>query len=256
LTAKVAEGAQALRVGMPGVEVTEGGGECGLLRDESGLTEVHVFEGQVGADPTDRQGLPLPGQRLVEKVAARVDVSRQTITPVPLNESAFARLRPEVRVTDVAVRGGQYSDRNFGTSPLLMVKNSIPDYCWETYLRFDLAGIKAAVSQARVRLVPVHVGQPFENAVALVPDPAWGETTLTWDDRPASGPAFASWTVRQGEPVEFDVTRLVQEALAGTKKLSLRLFAPRYQRGKRWVQYGSRKGDPQARPQLLLSTVP
>jgi hypothetical protein len=256
LTARVAEGASALQVGMPGVVVTEHGGECGLWRDESGLTEVHVFEGQVGADLTDPHGQPLPPKRLAEKGAARVDPSRQTITAVPLNERAFALLRPEVRVTDAAVRGGQFSDRNFGTSPRLMVKNSIADYCWETYVRFDLAGIKGKVADARVRLVPVRVGQPLENAAAFVPDNQWGETTITWDNRPAGAPAFARWTVREGEPVEFDVTRLVQEALAGSKKLSLRLFAPNYQRGKSFVQYGSRRGDAEARPQLLLTTVP
>ena len=43
LTAKVPAGAAAFRVGMPGMTVTDVGGECGLLRDEAGLTEVHVF---------------------------------------------------------------------------------------------------------------------------------------------------------------------------------------------------------------------
>src|SRR5262249_19220020 len=45
LTARVPEGAPAFQVGMPGVVVTDQGGECGLLRDESGLTQVHVFVG-------------------------------------------------------------------------------------------------------------------------------------------------------------------------------------------------------------------
>src|SRR5262249_3669669 len=138
----------------------------------------------------------------------------------------------------------------------LMVKNSIPDYCWETYLRFDLSGIKGRVSGARVRLFPVCVGQPFMNAVAVVADNQWGEAALTWDTRPPSGPAFAQWTVRQGETVEFDVTPFVQEALVGDKKLSLRLFAPGFERGKSFVQYGSRKGDAASRPQLLVTTVP
>jgi hypothetical protein len=256
LTAKVSEGAPAFRVGMPGVEVTDLSGECGLLRDNSGCTEVHVFEGEVGADLTDPQGQPVPGKRLAEKIAARVDPARRTITPVPLNEKAFANLRPEIRITDAAVRGGQFAGRNFGTAGQLMVKNSIPDYCWETFLRFDLSGVKAKVTEARVRLVPVRVGQPFDNAAALVADQGWGETTITWDNRPAGGPPFARWTVRQNEPVEFDVTRPVQEALAGNKKLSLRLFAPEYGRGKYFAQYGSRRGDADARPQLLLKTVP
>jgi hypothetical protein len=256
LTAKVPVGVPAFRIGMPGVVVTDLGGECGLLRDDAGVTEIHVFDGRVGADPADHQGESLPGMRLPENGGARVDASPWTVTPVPLNEDAFLNLRPEVRVIDAAVRGGQFAGRNFGTASLLMVKNSIPDYCWETYLRFDLSGIKGRVGEAVVRLVPVRVGQPFTNAVALVADNQWGETTLTWDTRPPSGPAFAGWTVREGEPVEFDVTGLVQDALAGDRKLSLRVFAPNYERAKSFVQYGSRKGGSESRPQLLVTTLP
>jgi hypothetical protein len=254
LLAMVPAGAPAFRVGMPGVVVTDRGGQCGLLRDESGRTEVHVFEGQVGADPTGRPGEPLPP--LPGNAGARVDDSGRTLTPVPLNETTFARLRTEVWVSDAAVRGGQFAGRNFAMSPRLMVKNSIPDYCWEAYLRFDLSGIKGKVSDARVRLVPLRVGQPFQNAVAVVPDNQWGETAITWSTRPPAGPPFATWTVREGEPVEFDVTGPVQEALAGDRKLSLRVFAPNYERGKSFVQYGSRKGGAESRPQLLVTTEP
>jgi hypothetical protein len=256
LLAQMPEGGGAFRVGMPGVVVTDLGGECGLLRDDAGRSEVHVFEGRVGADPADGEREPGPGTRLPEKAGARVDAARWAITPLPLNEGAFAHLRPEVRAIDAAVRGGQYAGRNFGTGPRLMVKNSIPDYCWETYLRFDLTGIKGRVTEAHVRIVPVRVGQPFDNAVAAADDDDWGEAALTWDTKPPSGPAFARWTVRQGVPVEFDVTRLVQDALAGNEKLSLRLFAPNRERGKSFVQYGSRRGNPESRPQLLLTVVP
>jgi hypothetical protein len=256
LTAKVPDGAPAFQVGMPGVVVTDRGGECGLLRDESGLTEVHVFEGEIGASATDGAGEPLPGKRLTENAGARVDAAQHTMTPVPLNEQVFAHLRPEIRVADASVRGGKFANRNFGTVSQLMVKNSIADYTWDTYLRFDLSGVKGNVSTASVRLVPLRVGQPLDNAAALVSDNRWNETTITWNTKPFSGPAFARWQVQEGEPVEFDVTALVQAALAGEKRLSLRIFAPDYQRGSAYVQYGSRRGDAESRPQLLLTIVP
>jgi hypothetical protein len=257
LTAKVAEGTPPLRVSMPGVMVTDRGGECGLLREDSGLTEVHVFTGQVDADPTDGQGgEPSPGVRLVGKAGARVDTAHRTLTPVPLNEGAFARLRPDIRVSDASVRDGHYAGRNFGTVPRLAVKHSIPNYSSESFLRFDLSGVKGIVGEARVRLVPVRVGQPLENAAAFVPDNTWGETTLTWDTKPASGPAFTTWTAEEGKPIEFDVTRLVREALAGDRMLSLRIFAPRLTRGNSVVVYGSRRGEAEARPQLLITVIP
>jgi hypothetical protein len=256
LIAHVPEGSHPFSIRTPGMVVTDLGGECGLVSEESGRTEVHVFDGQVGAAPTDPQGEPMPEVRLAEKSGARVDAAGRPLTEARLDERAFVQLRPEVRVADAAVRGGRFSGRNFGAAPQLMVKNSIPDYSWDTYLRFDLSGVKGQVRAAAVRLTPVRVGQPFENAAALVPDHRWGEAAITWDDRPPSGPAFARWTVEEGKPVEFDVTRLAQEALAGDRKLSLRIFAPERKRGGAWVQYGSRKGAAASRPQLLLTVDP
>jgi hypothetical protein len=253
LLALVPEGAPAFRVGMPGLAVTAFCGECGLLR-EADRTEAHVFEGRAEANLADRPAGP--GAALAEKSGARLDAGRRALTPVPLDERAFARLRPQVRVADATVRGGQFAGRNFGTADRLVVKNSIADYTWDTYLRFDLSGVRGEVAAATVRLVPVHVGQPLENAVALVADNRWGEKALTWDNKPPSGPAFARWTVVEGGPVEFDVTGPVRAALAGDKKLSLRVFAPVRKRGASFVEYGSRRGEAAARPRLLLTTVP
>jgi hypothetical protein len=256
LTARVTHGAPPFRVGMPGVVVTDRGGECGLLQDESGLAEIHVFAGEVGADPTDQQGELLPGKRLLENTGVRVDAARQTMTAVPLNEEVFAALRPAIRATGATVRDGPYADQNFGTASYLMVKNSIPGYSWESFLRFDLAGVKGKVSKATVRLMPVKLGQSIENAVAFVPDNRWAEATITWNTKPASGEAFATWLAELEQAVEFDVTALVQDALTRDKQLSLRIFAPHMKRGNSYVQYGSRKGGFEARPELRLTMAP
>jgi hypothetical protein len=249
LAAKV-PGGTAFRVAMPGVTVTDAGGEYGLVRDEAGQSEVHAFAGKVGADPA---GQPT---RWIEKAAARIDAAGRTITPMPLNAVAFAHLRPEVRVADASVRGGRFADQNYGTSPLLMVKQSIADYSWESYLRFDLAGVHGRVAGAVVRLVPVRVGMAVVNAAAVADDEPWGETAITWDTAPAAaGPQIARWIAEEGKPVTFDVTRVVQDAIAGDKHLTLRIFAPNYKRGGSHVQYGSREGAPEARPQLLITTT-
>jgi hypothetical protein len=256
LTAKVAGGATPLQLGMPSVTVTDSGGECGLLQEDAGSSEIHVFNGQVGADPTDALGQPLPPMRVAASSGVRVDALTQKITTVPLNEDTFARLRPEIRATGATVRDGTYADDNFSTAFRLMVKNSIPDYSWETFLRFDLGGVKGKVTKATVRIIPLRVGMPITNAVAFVPDNRWTETTLTWNTKPASGEAFATWIAEMDKPVEFDVTSLVQEALARDKLLSLRVFAPVMIRGNSFVQYGSRKGGFEARPELRLVTAP
>jgi hypothetical protein len=257
LTAKVTDRSPPFRVSMPGVDVvTNVGSECGLLQDDAGRAEIHVFKGRVGADPTDKPAKLPSGQHVLENTAVVFDAGRLTMTPVPLNEQAFAALRPAIRATGATVRDGPYSGQNFSTATWLMVKNSIPGYSWETFLRFDLAGVKGKVSKATVRLVPVKVGQPLENAAAFVPDNRWAETAITWDTKPASGEAFATWTAEFEKAVEFDVTRLVQEAMAGDKQLSLRIFAPQMKRGNSYVQYGSRKGGFDARPELRLVIMP
>lgn len=256
LVAKVPEGAGAFRVNMPDMVVTDVSGECGLLREASGLTEVHVFEGQVGADTIDRRGQRLPRQRLVENSGIRLDVAQRTLMPVPLNEMTFAGLRPEIRVTEATVRGGQFAARNFGLASRLLVKNSIPDYSWESYLHFDLSNVKGRIRHAVVRLVPVEVGLRVENAAAVVFDNQWGESTITWDNKPISGPEIARWIAEEGKEVEIDVTPYAQSALVGDRKLSLRLYAPERVRQRSHVQYGSRKGDADSRPQLLITTFP
>jgi hypothetical protein len=256
LAMKVSAGAAPLHVGMPGVIVTDMAGECGLLQEDAGPAEIHVFEGQVGADPTNQQGLPMPALRVASSSGVRVDAQNQMITPVPLNFEAFARLRPEIRATGTTVRDGKFADENFSTAFRLMVKNSIPSYSWESFLRFDLSGVKGKVSKATVRIIPLRVGMPITNAVAFVPDNNWSETTLTWNTKPASGEAFAAWTAEMDKAVEFDVTGLVQDALMRDKLLSLRLFAPEVTRGNSFVQYGSRKGGYEARPELRLVMAP
>jgi len=102
--------------------------------------------------------------------------------------------------------------------------------------------------------MPVKVGQPMENAAAVVAsDDAWSEQTITWDTKPPSSQTIATWSVAGPLPIEFDVTQQVRGALVGDKRLALRIFAPTRKRGSAYVQYGSREGDPHLRPQLLIT---
>jgi hypothetical protein len=157
-------------------------------------------------------------------------------------------------VSDSAVRDGSHSSENFGAAPQLVVKNSIPGYSWETFLRFDLSGIKGPIRDATVRLTPIKVGQPMENAAAVVPSgDFWSEQLITWDTKPPSGLAFANWTVAEANPIELDVTQQVREALMTDSRLTLRIFAPKRKRGSAYVQYGSREGSPDLRPQLIIT---
>ena len=67
------------------------------------------------------------------------------------------------------------------------------------------------------------------------------------------------FAVPPGAPVWMAPMMLIIELISHSSRLlslSLRLFAPEYQRGKSFVQYGSRKGKADARPQLFLTSAP
>jgi len=255
LAAKVVDRTAPLIVNLPG-GVANIDGECGVLFDDAGQPEVHVFTGEARTDLSDARGQPLPGGRLIEHAAAAINATEHLLTDVPLNYVAFAHLRPDVWISDAAVRDGSHADENFGAAPQLAVKNSIAGYSWETFLEFDLSGVKEPVVAATIRLIPIHVGQPMENAAAIVPsDEAWTEQSITWATKPHSHATLATWTVADRTPVEIDVTQHVREALVGERRIGLRIFAPHRKRGSAYVQYGSREGDPATRPQLIIKLV-
>jgi hypothetical protein len=253
LAAKVTDRSAPLILNLPG-GVANIDGECGLLFDAQGRPELHVFNGEARANLSDTRGVTLPGGRLIEHAAAAIDSQQHLLADVPLNFVAFASLRPSVWISDAAVRDGGHADENFGAAPQLVVKNSIPGYSWETFLRFDLSGVKGPIRDATVRLVPIKVGQTMENAAAVVPSgDIWSEQLITWDTKPPSGPVFTTWTVTEPKPIEFDVTQQAREALTADKRLVLRIFAPKRKRGSAYVQYASREGSPDVRPQLIIT---
>jgi hypothetical protein len=77
----------------------------------------------------------------------------------------------------------------------------------------------------------------------FVSDNRWSESILTWNSKPPAGRAFARWRVWKGQPVEFDVTGFVQEALAADN-------------GCRCASSRPTTSHVESRPQLLLTFVP
>src|SRR5690606_16500041 len=119
-----------------------------------------------------------------------------------------------------------------------------------------LSNVSGSVDRAVLRLYPVSVaGAGHVNAVALVDQHSWSETTLTWNSRPSSGGMLASWTPVEGKPVEVDVTDAVRKALASGKQLSLRIYAPSKGGGQDIAHYGSKEdNNASLRPALVLAS--
>jgi parallel beta-helix repeat protein len=153
---------------------------------------------------------------------------------------------------DAFVRDGSFGNANYGSDPELLVKTAgVAGFSREAFLRFNVASAGAApVASAKLRLYVV-AGPAIENHLSVVSDSSWSESTLTWNNKPASAAPFASWTVQPGSWVEIDMTDQVRDALAGGGKLSLRITTPTSDSAN--VRYASRDHTTAAiRPQLII----
>lgn len=150
---------------------------------------------------------------------------------------------------DASVRSGAFSSTNFGSASVLSVGNDVD--ARDSYLRFPLTNVFGRVLEARLRLTPVAGTSGAINAIAVVPDNTWSEGSVTWDNRPASGPALTNWTFPQLTPVELAVTEAVQNAVTNGNQISFRLFAPE---NAPLVSYASREQPPLYAPRLVVIT--
>jgi autotransporter-associated beta strand protein len=162
-------------------------------------------------------------------------------------------------VADALVTAGVNAGTNYGTSTALTTKDDTnADFDRETFLRWDLSSVSGKIVQAKVRLAGIAVGQAGnENCATFVSDDTWGETTINFTNKPASGKLFAQWLPITGQAVEFTVTPQVVDALLGDGKLSLSLLSTGAYGANGIVNYASRENATAAnRPQLILTVDP
>jgi hypothetical protein len=90
------------------------------------------------------------------------------------------------------------------------------------------------------------------NSAAIVSED-WDESSITWNNKPASGEAIATWNGAGGQFASIDVTAEVNSLLSqGYTKLSLRIFSAG---GSGMITYGSREGDVLTAPHLEVFAV-
>lgn len=163
-------------------------------------------------------------------------------------------LTPEA---DAYVRAGTANENvNFGTATTLLTKDvTVSSVTRLAYLRWDLSGVTGSVIQAKVRLAGTGASQSgSETGASEVADDAWGETAITYLNRPATGKLFAQWLPVTGQPVEFAVTAQVVAALRDNRKLSLGVASTGDYGASGNVTYASRENGTAAnRPQLILT---
>jgi PKD repeat protein len=145
------------------------------------------------------------------------------------------------------------ADRNFGIAGSLRVRDgssSPPHYI--SYLKFDVAGLGAAVTAARLRLLVSNSGDNG-GEVYLVGN-GWTEKGLTWNNAPAiSGSPLASLgAVTSGATAEFVLPKSVFSGGNGTYSFAIKSASPIG--GSAW--YSSREGTAAAQLLLRVTSLP
>ena len=185
------------------------------------------------------------------------------------SESGTVALRPQLvietleavgTVADSTVRGGASANVNHGTLPTLEVKNdssASADNDREAYLRFDLNGLSGAPGNAFLRLMPTIVpAGTFQHSGQFVADDGWGETGITWNNKPAGSTVLGTWRPLLGQYANLNVTPIAAtEYGTADRLLSLKLLSDTASSAAQ-VQYASREnGAEMFRPMLISSNV-
>lgn len=130
---------------------------------------------------------------------------------------------------DAYVRGGADAGSNFGSETQLVIRNNGEGSgsTRRSFIKFDLSGLTAPVYNVKLRLnVANDAPIPTEDLLHQVPDDSWSEATITYNNQPAVGSLVGTQTVPPNSSwVEYDITTLVNNEIAGDGVLSLRLSA-------------------------------
>jgi hypothetical protein len=125
---------------------------------------------------------------------------------------------------DAYVRDGSTNaGKNFGGLSTLEVKKSTTGFNRTSYLRFDLSNI-ASIGSAKLRLWGRLDNAEAKNVVVevdAVDSTTWGESTITWNNKPALGAKQAQFTVidTTSRWYEIDLTSFLKAQKAAGKKL-------------------------------------
>jgi hypothetical protein len=154
---------------------------------------------------------------------------------------------------DATVRAGNEANLNFGNDAWLSALGPPTVYDpRDSYVSFDLTSLAGNVVHAVVRLPMLASALGVSNSAAIVSED-WDESSITWNNKPASGEAIATWNGAGGQFASIDVTAEVNSLLSqGYTKLSLRIFSAG---GSGMITYGSREGDVLTAPHLEVFAV-
>lgn len=161
---------------------------------------------------------------------------------------------------DATVRGGTYASTNYGGDATLQVKeDSNSSYDRWSYLKFDLSAFSASVTSANLVLPVISSGTDMANLsieVRLVTTDTWDESTLTWNNKPATSTVLATIagsSLSVGGTATVNLLSAINDTIAGDKTLSIALVAVNAGASERYVNFGSsEQTDANLRSRLVI----
>jgi hypothetical protein len=149
---------------------------------------------------------------------------------------------------DAQVRGGPSADLNYGTETWLAAMAATSMYePRESYVSFDISNLSGNLVHAVVRLPMLTAAAGVSNSAALVTG-GFDESTITWNNKPASSETLATWSGTAGGLASINVRSQIESLLdQGITTLSLRIFSSS---GSGMITYGSQEGDALKQPLL------
>ena len=132
-------------------------------------------------------------------------------------------------VADAQVRGGIYSNTNYGTDVEMSTTNTgNPDYNYDAYLRFDLSSLPANNSSVKLKMYGRLTSNNTGSVTAQlfnVSSQTWGENTITYVNKPAPQTTSLAQATINGTTnafYEWDITSHINALKAsGTTSVSL-----------------------------------
>jgi hypothetical protein len=124
------------------------------------------------------------------------------------------------------VRGSSSAANNYGTATQLITRLSSANHTYESYLTFNVGQLCTA-SNVKLRLYgKLNSNGNLEVSAYAVANTSWLESSINWNNKPASGALRATTTITSTTNAwyEWDITQYVQNELsAGRHIISIAL---------------------------------
>lgn len=154
-------------------------------------------------------------------------------------------------VQDANTQGGSSANNNFGTDTEVKVKtNSSASLTREGYFKFSVSAIDENVAKVELALNVQTYQSGHALSVFKVADDNWSQSTLTWNNAPATGDKISTVDVpASGEWIYLDVTDAAKNESDGTLSLVIKTTS-----GSEAVTFKSLEwSDASLRPKLVYS---